>query len=714
MIPPLQSTQDSAREPAQELLRESVQMPAPQPAPAKSSGGRIATQTKLWTALRAHASIIALVGLAGALRVWILTRPGLGDDFDLGLFVGWMRSLNSGGFAEFYGSGLFGDYPPLMMILYRAFGWIAAAVTQDPSVHALRVAIKSMSAIFELAIGILLYVETRHIFKARRVHLQTGASHDVVRTAATTAALVAASLFLFNPAAIYESAYWGQVDAVPTAFMLGSLMLVRRRHWIAVGFVAGLGLTAKFQTIVLVPLLLLEATRMAGVRGLARLALGTVVGLGLAAVPFVLTGTLDDIVSRAYINVVGQYPRLSNNAYNLWYVVANPGMPNGAPPHALVAAAAKGASTVSLGDSFLLTLSLRKLSVGLFGLVVGVVLSLYSRRPGSIERHLAAGLLVLAFFLFPTEMHERYAYPALALLAPWAATRGLNERAYWVISTILLLNLAAVLPIHPLAPQLSGINLALFAGLLASLVVSRTRGAVTGVESGPNVSAPNEGEFGEVERTRSTGARESDHTATDHTATDHAASEDSRAEDSPSPWVQFLLRCLRWGTAAAVVLSVLAASWFYVSGASHNIATPPDHLAWLSELEPEAAEQGWGELRERASVTGEPLRIGSAFYLEGIGTHAPARLVYSIPEDAQWFEAVFGIDASGQGDGSARVRIDVDGRTVFRSTEVTAETGPRTIKAMVTGGETLTIHVDPTADGNQSDHVDLALARFAR
>ena len=136
------------------------------------------------------------------------------------------------------------------------------------------------------------------------------------------------------------------------------------------------------------------------------------------------------------------------------------------------------------------------------------------------------------------------------------------------------------------------------------------------------------------------------------------------------------------------------------------------HVAWLSDLEPRDVAQGWGEPARNRSVAGGPLRIGSRFYLRGLGTHAPARLVYDVPEGSRVFEATLGIDRTGDGGGTAVVRIEVDGRASYESTVLTANSTPLHIAVPVHRARALTLSIDATRDGQRSDHVDLALARF--
>ena len=85
--------------------------------------------------------------------------------------------------------------------------------------------------------------------------------------------------------------------------------------------------------------------------------------------------------------------------------------------------------------------------LGLFALATACILAVYSRHRGAADRSLAAGLLVLAFFVFLTEMHERYAFPVVALLPIWAVGGAWRERGYALLSMAMLLNLTAAQPI---------------------------------------------------------------------------------------------------------------------------------------------------------------------------------------------------------------------------------------------------------------------------
>lgn len=603
---------------------------------------------------RTHAQALVLVwGLAVAVRAWILLTPGLGFAGDLAYFTSWMRALGANGLAGFYGPETFCDYPPLMILGMRVLGGVVPVLSHAATDHAYHVAIKTFACLADLAIGMVLYRECRHLL-------------------GRTAAAVASALYLLNPVAIYDSAYWGQVDAVYAAFMLGAVVCVRQRRWASAGVASALGVAAKFQTIAVLPLVVFEAYRLGGMRAIARTSAGTLVAVMVVAAPFLATGTFGEVTRRAYVDVIGQYHARSLNAFNVWQLIGDPDASDTSPPRALIAVAANGDVAVDREASWILGWTWRRISLVLFALGVAAVISLYARRPGDVSRYGAAGLLVLCFFLLPTEMHERYLFPAIALLAPWAAAHRVHERLYWALTVASLLNFTAVLSPAPLGPQIAFAMLLAFCAVLVMTTAART-----------GAHAP------EDRRPRATGGE----------------------DDAITPRRRAVIRAFQRTTAAACAAAVLVA--FVVPVIVWALPERlPERSLWLSEMTPERAQQEWGHLRRDRAVSGAPLEIDGTFFLRGLGTHAPATLVYAIPPDARTFAAVIGVDRAGGEGGSVTVTIEVDGEPAYRSPVLTARDDAEVVRIDVAGAERLTIEVDETPDGGRSDHVDLALARF--
>lgn len=144
---------------------------------------------------------------------------------------------------------------------------------------------------------------------------------------------------------------------------------------------------------------------------------------------------------------------------------------------------------------------------------------------------------------------------------------------------------------------------------------------------------------------------------------------------------------------------------------------PPDPqgLLYLSLLTPLSVQQGWGDFTVDRSVGGGPIQPDAQVHLRGLGTHAPSRLVYAIPEGYDFFEATVGINRSTKGAGSVRVSVSLDDREpIYVSPLLTGTSEPAPVRVPLNGAKRILLQADPTADGNRFDHVDWAGARFVR
>lgn len=603
---------------------------------------------------RGAGQLLAFVGLfavAFAIRAWFVADPTLGHASDLGFFIDWSRGLATHGLRGFYERENFCDYPPLMLLIFQAAGGLTpvfgGSLASDDD---LQRAVKIPACIADAVIAVLLYVEAR-----KRIGRHAG--------------LPAAALYLLNPVAIYNSAYWGQVDSVYTALLLAALVLVGRTRWILAGILAAAALGTKFQSIAILPLLIFEAYRLGGWRAIGQKLVGVAVGALLILTPFMLQDVSGQALRRSYVNVIGQYHELSKSAYNLWYLTPAHALADTAPPEAFVRIASNGASQVDVNSSRLLSLRWRTISLTIFSIAVAVVLAIYSLRAGPIARFGAAGMLAFAFYLFPTEMHERYAFPAIAFFALWAVADRWNERLFFLLSAGLLLNTAARLDIEPAAAIVSSAHLALFAALLVAMLLPRSRAPEV-----PTVEQP----------------------------------------ESATPGPRRLIPIFRWATALAVIAAIGSATYLWqLAAAAPPLAANSDDL-YLSDRIAASARQGWKTLARDRSVAGGFIQLGNTIYLRGIGTHAPARIVYDIPEGFITFETIAGIDASADQKGSAKITVELDGKKVLESPELIGTPPPHPISIPLRAARKLTLICDPTRDGQKSDHVSFALARFTR
>ena len=314
---------------------------------------------------------------AAALVVRLALVPVPGHNGDVSVMSGWANNLATYGPATFYERSV-SVYPALLYLL-----WPLGTVLNGPQ---LDVAIKALSIPFDLCLGLVIALVTRRIATPR-------------------AAFWAAALYLFNPGVLLAGPTWGQVDAAGTLFFLLALVASSGRRHALAGELGMLALLMKPQFgLVLLPVLtvaLVDAVRTRrwqppiAVIGVS-LVVYAVVALPLGLDPFRYADQLG--------NVTNHLPDASLYAMNPWGLLM-------------------GFETPEAG-------------FGLLGgtlLVIGLALAVLPLvRRSDLPMLLASGaFVVFAFYFLPTRVHERYLFPAMAVLAPLAVT-GLPKLAAYV------------------------------------------------------------------------------------------------------------------------------------------------------------------------------------------------------------------------------------------------------------------------------------------
>jgi hypothetical protein len=424
------------------------------------------------TRFRRHAPALAILGAGLLLRIVLafVVFPGQGLAGDLGLFASWASTLAQVGPGAFYASAGTANYPPGYLYVLWLVGELGAPVGHLLGVSSgqtivLMLKIPAIGA--DVGLAALLYVAGRRWFGA-------------------PAGMLAAALYLFVPVTWYDSALWGQVDAVGALVMLAALVLLIqgwsepaaalaafgvlikpqdgillvvvipilfRRHLFRVGSgprpqfgVSGGGLNAQLNSFLRRqgPVRLATSALAAAVFGIAPLIpfdIGQWAPASLADVPVV--GNVAGLVSL-FVSVGGQFSVLTANAYNAWALVG---------PSPL--AGAIGASgTGWTPDSLIVVGGLSAATVGAV-LLAGVGLVVAGgllARDDRLSILLGFSFLAFAFYALPTRVHERYLFPFFAsgaLLAaeawPRASALVSGAAAYLGIGFLNAINLHAVL-----------------------------------------------------------------------------------------------------------------------------------------------------------------------------------------------------------------------------------------------------------------------------
>ena len=319
---------------------------------------------------RARLAIAGIIALGVLLRLIVLRAPGFPSD--VATFQAWAERLADIGPQRFYEPGYFSDYPPAYLYVL----WLLGALFDG---EFLRLAVKAASIPADIAIAI------------------AGATL-VWRAAGRERAMLAAALWMLAPGAIFAGPYWGQVDAVGTVPLMAALVMAGRGRWATAGALAGLAAMVKPQFGIALLIVLAAAAvvwiRCSKWRPLLRSSAASGLVVLLLALPFRSgPGELIDLVRSA----AGTYPYTSLYAFNVWSIIGDFWKPD---------------------DAFVIP--------GALMLVVGLGAScalVWWRR--DVPTLLAAGALAaFAFYFLPTRAHERYLFPAFALLLPLAAIRA--------------------------------------------------------------------------------------------------------------------------------------------------------------------------------------------------------------------------------------------------------------------------------------------------
>lgn len=355
-----------------------------------------------------------------ALLVRLVIAPYAGFYGDLRLFQMWATRLGQVGTHSFYAGGQFADYPPGYLYVLWVLGKISAA----PGYLLLK--LPAMLADLGLAwIAGTLAARIAPASLARRLPVR---------------ALVAAGV-LFNPAVIALSAVWGQVDAVPALFVLGSLLLLftgpqSLRRELSAFLLFAVAIAMKPQAGFVFPIMLyalyrrhlhgrsrgelVDGALSIGLIGAPSLALWTVSGLPFGLGPVSLV--------RFYRQSASVYPVTSANAFNLWGALGF-------------------WRNDSVGGQVMHVAGIPALYAGTLAFLLAVVVVLW-RVHRAFDRGadqarvlvVASAVVSLLAYTLLTRMHERYMFLSLACLAPLAFARPLRL-AFSALCGLFVLNL---------------------------------------------------------------------------------------------------------------------------------------------------------------------------------------------------------------------------------------------------------------------------------
>ena len=368
----------------------------------------------------------ALVFVGLLLRLLFIQNQGFTSDIQT--FEAWALSLAEHGLGNFYSSGQFADYPPGYFYILGFFGWLWEVFfkASDAGHYTmLRAMVKMPAILADLGVGVLIYAIGR-------------------RFAPIGISLGAAALYLLNPAVIYNSAAWGQVDSISAGLALLAVYLLLRSDddgpntlvswWIVGAWLAfGYSILIKPQALPIALLLVLfafvkrERMKMRVVSTVIGIAAATILAVELVE-PFHFSNPIDALgwLFDRFKFGSGVYKYTSVNAFNLWSIRGEMWKPDSDPVMFF--------GQFSLGPYLLW---------GWILVGAAILLAAWRYLQDGTNRALLEGCAIasIAFFMLATRMHERYLFYGLLFTI---ACAPLARRYLWgaiVLTGLLLLNL---------------------------------------------------------------------------------------------------------------------------------------------------------------------------------------------------------------------------------------------------------------------------------
>ncbi len=543
--------------------------------------------------------------------------------------------------------------------------------------------------IYKIVTSVILRSETTKDLSRMRDLKQVQRSFSASGRFRMTIPLLAVSLFLFNPVVIYNSSIWGQTDSLGAFLILESFYFLLQSRFSLMAVFSAVALFMKVQTVIFLPLLFLVVFLRSSLKETIKSLWVFAAAAIIINLPFFLTRTMARVLEIMYSSQT-YFPFVSMNAYNLWWLIF-------------------GRASSSFWDQNLIAglVSFKMMGIVLFGAIYSIALWLIIKsyisnklagssdnffsfafasekklnnskennsreysgtkkidgRPQQVILCLVSAFVLVsfAFFLFLTQMHERYLFP-LFVFFPILLGLTLSSRRkfliltaiYLILSTTTLLNLHQVmimnypdntLPLlpnafsEPLTKVIAFINIIIFIILFVFFIF-----------------------------------RQND------------------------------LKILLFIIPAALLFLLfisLPKLWLY--------SRP---VIYLSDLSPKVVSQGYGTLQKDKSVAGAWLSSLYYFFDKGLGTHAVSQIVYDIGSRYQTFSTNFGIDTEANETASVVFIIKGDGKTLFTSPKMTRFSFPGFAKINVSGVKNLELDVTDAGDGINSDHADWLAPRL--
>jgi dolichyl-phosphate-mannose-protein mannosyltransferase len=376
-------------------------------------------------------ALFMLVGLAGRIVI-AFTIEGVPNDIES--FRAWAVRASDIGFNRFYSGDYLCDYPPGYIYILAFIGHLTKLFSIEYGSPVFVLLLKLPGILSDMGAALIVFLIAR---EKLNVKIAFGLSF----------------LYVFNPAVIFNSSAWGQVDSLSALFVLLIIIFILKdKLWLSallLGFSVLLKLQTGFIFFILLFALVIKKDPLSWVLSI----FAGLFAFLITIFPFIPNGkNIFWIVDFIRKTVTG-YPYATINAFNLIGLT--------------------GGNWEPLDHAFLF------FNYTTWGTIFTVLILvfigiLYFRMKDSAKNYLVSFIFITAIFMLIPVMHERYLYPALILsLMSYVYLRKPGLLILFVgLSVTLFINLADVMDyllrnqfisgFDPLLVTVSIVNLCLF------------------------------------------------------------------------------------------------------------------------------------------------------------------------------------------------------------------------------------------------------------
>lgn len=511
---------------------------------------------------------------------------------DLGYWTSWLRQLSNKGYE-----GFDGNYPPVYIhVLYliaKLYSWLSIPIENN----------NLLKLLTQIPVLLSHYLFVLFIYyKVRRFGWSSPWFHFVLALAS------------FSPAILLNGPIWGQVDLIPVVILVCAISSgLNHRYSIMMIPLYVLSLLTKFQMVAFAPVI----GFLFFIRPLHHL-LGfflSIIVIALAFSPWILLGEFLNVFKQAYIETLGQYPKTTFNAANMWIILTG----NNAEDSRQLFNITQNVLLNKVGEAKyfgILLFSIISMAVFLRGVYQVVILKAGGQQL-RLNVWLAALVCALAFFTILPAMHERYVFPAVIMAIVLAAE---NIRSIIIAILISVFSAANMIILLDLNGSDIWFGLSVFIvlvtcySLLLYFIGDKMKGKIINFF-----------------------------------------------------WSKIL--AFRYLSLAFLIVSVFFSLSYIIH--KYNIYQPKleANQIFLGSLTPIQAFQDHGQLQVNQSYSLKTLSINGRRYGMGIGTHANSRIDFELPSGSQSLIFRVGVDDEVQSTDMQFIILG-DEREIWRSSVI--------------------------------------------